>query len=107
MSSYGPFVMTMSRHQKQEFGLDWTNWLDSGETIVSATAAATTESGASASILTGSAAIDGSIVTATKDQNSGTTGSVYFVVFTATTSTGRVLGGDRIGTVKLRIAENF
>lgn len=104
----GPHNVYIAKQAKESFGLDWTNWLASGETILSVSTAWTNESGGDASSLeTGSPTIDGSIVYTTKDENVGTPGSHYFVVFTATTSTGRILGGDRIGTIKLRIPENF
>lgn len=108
MSAVGPFVIDMAREQKQEFGLDFFYWLDTDETISSVSTSWTDEDGSDASSLeTGSPSIDGSIVKTTKDENTGTGGTNYFVVFTATTSEGRVLGGTRIGTVKLRITENF
>jgi len=107
MRIFGPHIRWMSKQQKQEFGLDWSRWLDDSETLSSVSTSWEDEDGADASSLeTGSPTISGSIVTTTKDENTGTPGTSYFVVFTVTTSTGRVLGGDRIGTVKLKITEN-
>lgn len=104
----GPFVMSMAREQKQEFGLDWCLWLDDGETITAVSTDWKDESGNDASSLeTGSPSINGSIVTTTKDENTGTAGTNYFVVFTCTTSTGRILGGAQIGTVKLKFTKNL
>ena len=105
--SFGPYIKYMSRQAKQEFGLDWSDWLGSSETLSTVSTSWKDEDGNDASSLeTGTPSISGSVVTTTKDANTGTAGSNYFVIFTVTTSTGRILGGDRLGTFKLKITEN-
>lgn len=104
--SFGPFPCTMSYHQKDVVGIDFIRQLKDSETITGTTVTVTTSSGASASsMLDGSAQINGSIVQATKGADRGTRGNTYYWVFTATTSDGRVLGGDGAGTIKMLIKE--
>lgn len=103
---YGPFPCTMSYAQKEVLGIDFIRQLKDGETITGVSLTVTDSSGASvSSMVDGSASINGTIVQATKGANRGTRGSTYYWVFTATTSTGRVLGGDGSGTIKMKIKQ--
>lgn len=104
--SFGPFPCTMSYHQKDVLGIDFIRQLKTGETITGVALTVTTSTGATASsMVDGSAQINGSIVQATKGADRGIRGGTYYWVFTATTSDGRVLGGDGAGTIKMLIKE--
>lgn len=106
--SFGPYHRSISKQAKQSFYLDWRLHLESGETIDSVTATWLDEDGNDASTLeSGSAFIDGTRTYATKGGNAGTPGKYYYLIFTASTSEGRVLGGDQLGTIKLKITKNF
>lgn len=108
--SFGPYHMPVSKQAKQAIGIDWSDWLDAGETLVANSVAVEwrDQSGSDASTLqSGSPSVSNNRTVVTKDENSGTPGKSYFVIFTVKTSAGRVLGGDRTGTIKLKITKNF
>lgn len=106
--SFGPYHKEISKQAKQPFYIDWRLHLESGETLDSVTATWLDADGNDASSLeTSSAYISGTRTYATKGENAGTKGAYYYLIFTATTSEGRILGGDRLGTIKLKISKNF
>lgn len=108
MNVFGPHRIDISKQAKQPLYLDWWDHLDSGETLTSVSVEWQDEDGNDASTLqSGSPYVDNSRTYVTKDENSGTPGKYYYIIMTATTSAGRKLGGDRIGTIKLRITKNF
>lgn len=108
--SFGPYPAPISRQAKQPIGIDWDDWLESGETLDENSVAVSweDEDGNDASTLqSGSPSVSNTTTLVTKGENSGTPGKSYFVIFTVQTSEGRTLGGDRVGTIKLRITKNF
>lgn len=108
--SFGPYPVSVSKQAKQPLAIDWSDWLESGETLVANSVSVSweDESGNDASTLqSGSPSVTDNLTLVTKGENSGSPGQSYFVIFTVKTSEGRTLGGDRVGTIKLRITKNF
>lgn len=108
--SFGPYHTSLSKQAKQSIGIEWDDWLESGETLVGNSVAVSweDEDGNDASSLqSGSPSVSNTTTLVTKGENTGTPGTSYFVIFTVQTSEGRILGGDRTGTIKLKITKNF
>jgi len=106
--SYGPHHKAIAKQAKRNIGVEWYDELESGETIDSVSVTVLDESGNDAStILTGSPFISNTRTFVTKDENSGTPGSYYYLIFTVTTSEGNILGGDQHGTIKLKVTKNY
>lgn len=106
--SYGPHPRSISKQAKRNIGMEWFDELESGETLSSVSVTVLDESGNTVTtLLTGSPFISNTRTFVTKDENSGTPGNYYFLIFTVTTSEGNQLGGDQHGTIKLKITKNY
>lgn len=104
-----PLVVQTSYAEKIAFGIDFSTVLSTIETLSAVTVTWQDENNNDATAMQdGSASISSDGVTAlvTKGSNRGTKGLNYHVSFVVTTSTGRILGGDKHGTIQLEIAED-
>ena len=106
-----PFVIPTSYQEKITIAIDFSPLLAlaTEETLTAVSVVWQDENNNDASVMqdgSPSIASDGVTAQVTKGSNRGTKGLNYHAVFSVTTSTGRILGGDKHGSIQVAIAED-
>lgn len=81
------------------YGFDWTNWLESGDSVSSVAVAVTAPTGDSTPIVVDSSGVSGAVTSATL--SAGTVGNEYLIRFRMTTANSLV--DDR--TIRIYVKE--